>query len=63
MKIMLDKKYKYKSLEFCCPAIGNEIMVGDIKVKHYSDHIPRFKLDRYVLNNCPFCGAKIEVII
>ena len=60
MKIMLDKKYNYKSLEFCCPDIGTAIMVGDIEAQCHTDHIPRFKLGRYLINNCPFCGAKIE---
>jgi len=59
MRVQLDNNYEYKGITFCCTVMGDAIMQGTIKAQPHTDHFPRFKLERHLIDYYPYCGARI----
>ena len=64
MKVTLTQSYKWKSIDFCCPEMGKQVMEHNIQPDCFLDRFPRFGF--YIkdwisyIDYCPYCGAKIE---
>lgn len=61
MKIYLDNNYDYSRIDFCCLKMANAMMqIKNAKIRLQSGINPIVSFKGYIIQYCPFCGAKIE---
>jgi hypothetical protein len=59
----VDRVVKSESTEYCCGNMQGAIEAENIRKPMYSAQKPAVLLGNRVVNSCPFCGAKVEVVV
>ena len=66
MKVTVTKSnrvVKSESTEYCCGNMQGAVEAENIRKPMYSAQKPAVLLGGRVVNFCPFCGAKVEVVV
>lgn len=61
MKVFVHGPYNgVTKIEFCCDDMAEDILLGIVKTRKWTDHPLQFFAGDYRLSHCGHCGAKIE---
>lgn len=60
MKVYKKNGFDVDKIEFCCSAMAEDVLLGVVKTKGWTDHPLFFYVGDYQLSHCGHCGAKIE---
>ena len=60
MKVFKVGEFEVSKIEFCCKQMAEDILLGTVKTRHWTDHPLRFFIGDYQLSHCGHCGAKID---
>jgi len=60
MKVFKNGSFNVVKIEFCCPKMAEDILLGTVKTRPWTDHPLPFFIGDYKLDHCGHCGAKIE---
>lgn len=60
MKIYKADDFAVCRIDFCCSRMAQDILLGVVTTKHWTDHGLPFFVGDYQLSHCGHCGAKIQ---
>ncbi len=63
MKIYKKGDFEVSKIKFCCRWMAEDILLGVVTTRHWTDHPLSFYAGDYRLSHCGHCGAGIKTTV